>query len=311
MTIQWYPGHMHKAQKDIRKILSQIHMVIEVLDARIPYSSENPMVAQLKSDKPCLKVLTKTDLADPEITAQWLGYFEQQPGVKALAVNNSQLQAIRQLPNLCRGMLPHRVEQEKKIHAMIMGIPNVGKSTLINIMAGRQIAKTGNEPAVTKAQQRIQLEQGLVLFDTPGMLWPKVENPNSAYRLAITGAIKDTALDHSDVACFAAQLLLNHYPGNLQQRYELNELPASEIELLELIGRQRGCLGGGGHVDFDKVAKLLLHDWRSAALGRISLETPEQAEQEKARVAEQIVREKAEKEAKKAARQAAAKKRRR
>lgn len=311
MTIQWYPGHMHKAQKDIRKILSQIHMVIEVLDARIPYSSENPMVAQLKSDKPCLKVLTKTDLADPEITGQWLGYFEQQPGVKALAVNNSQLQAIRQLPNLCRGMLPHRVEQEKKIHAMIMGIPNVGKSTLINIMAGRQIAKTGNEPAVTKAQQRIQLEQGLVLFDTPGMLWPKVENPNSAYRLAITGAIKDTALDHSDVACFAAQLLLNHYPGNLQQRYELNELPASEIELLELIGRQRGCLGGGGHVDFDKVAKLLLHDWRSAALGRISLETPEQAEQEKARVAEQIVREKAEKEAKKAARQAAAKKRRR
>lgn len=311
MSIQWYPGHMHKAQKDIRKILSQIHMVIEVLDVRIPYSSENPMVAQLKSDKPCLKVLTKTDLADPEITAQWLGYFEQQPGVKALAVNSSQLQAVRQLPNLCREMLPHRVEQEKKIHAMIMGIPNVGKSTLINIMAGRQIAKTGNEPAVTKAQQRIQLEQGLVLFDTPGMLWPKVENPNSAYRLAITGAIKDTALDHSDVACFAAQLLLNHYPANLQQRYELNELPASEIELLELIGRQRGCLGGGGHVDFDKVAKLLLHDWRSAALGRISLETPEQAEQEKARVAEQIVREKAEKEAKKAARQAAAKKRRR
>lgn len=311
MSIQWYPGHMHKAQKDIRKILSQIHMVIEVLDARIPYSSENPMVAQLKSDKPCLKVLTKTDLADPQITGQWLGYFEQQPGVKALAVSSSQLQAIRQLPNLCREMLPHRVEQEKKIHAMIMGIPNVGKSTLINIMAGRQIAKTGNEPAVTKAQQRIQLEQGLVLFDTPGMLWPKVENSNSGYRLAITGAIKDTALDHSDVACFAAQLLLNHYPENLQQRYELNELPASEIELLELIGRQRGCLGGGGHVDFDKVAKLLLHDWRSAALGRISLETPEQAEQEKARVAEQIVREKAEKEAKKAARQAAAKKRRR
>lgn len=311
MSIQWYPGHMHKAQKEIREILAQIHVVIEVLDARIPYSSENPMVAQLKLGKPSIKILTKTDLADPQVTQQWVDYYKQQDDTTAIAVSSSQTQLIRSIPDLCQQMLPQRVEKDKNIHAMIMGIPNVGKSTLINIMAGRQVAKTGNEPAVTKAQQRIQLEQRVMLFDTPGMLWPKVENPNSGYRLAITGAIKDTALDYPDIACFAAQFLLEHYPQLLIERFGFQQLPAGEVEVLEFIGKKRGCLAGGGHVDFDKVAKILLTEWRSAMLGRISLETPELAAVERLQVAELIERQLREKEEKKSARKSAAKKRRR
>lgn len=207
MAIQWYPGHMHKAQKQIKDALPQVDLVIEVLDARIPFSSENPLIAQLRGDKPCIKVLSKSDLADPEATRLWQDYLEREKGVKTLALTTQDPTRMRQLTELCRKMLPAREQSFKAIHTMIVGIPNVGKSTLINTLAGKTIAKTGNEPAVTKSQQRINLGNGIVLSDTPGILWPKVEIANSSYRLATSGAIKDTAMSYDDVAFFCRGLL--------------------------------------------------------------------------------------------------------
>ncbi len=280
MSINWYPGHMHKAGKEIKQALPKVDLVIEVLDARIPFSSENPMLASLRGDKPCIKIFNKNDLADPKITEVWQSHLEQQQNLKTLALSSHHPEKIRQIPNLCRKLLPEKQDSIKQIRAMIMGIPNVGKSTLINILVGRSIAKTGNEPAVTKMQQRINLADDIVLFDTPGMLWPKLTTPQVGYRLAITGAIKDTAIDHADVAFFATQYLLSHYPENLQSRYQLEQLPNSELELLEIIGKQRGCLGARGLVNLDKVAKILLSEFRAGTLGTISLELPHLVEQE-------------------------------
>ncbi|MGR9114589.1 MAG: ribosome biogenesis GTPase YlqF [Gammaproteobacteria bacterium] len=289
MHIQWYPGHMHKASKEIKEILPQIDLIIEILDARIPFSSENPMLATLRGDKPCIKVLNKSDLADPEVTQQWQAYLEREQGVKTLALTLEQPEKMRQLPDLCHKMLAVTEASTKLIQTLIMGIPNVGKSTLINILAGRTIAKTGNEPAITKGQQRINIGNNIALLDTPGVLWPNVENKNSGYRLATTGAIKDTAIKHDDVAYFAAEYLLQHYPGLLKARYQLDSLPDREYDILEAIGRRRGCLRSGGHVDMDKAAKILLTELRSGNLGRISLETPAMMEQELAELA--LVRE--------------------
>lgn len=296
MQIQWYPGHMHKASKQIKEALPGVDILIEVLDARIPFSSENPMLAKIRGDKPCIKVLSKTDLADPEITAQWQDYLEQQQGVKTLAIRTDQPEKALQLTNLCRKMMPNKVKNEKNIHTMIVGIPNVGKSTLINTLAGRTIAKTGNEPAVTKAQQRIKLDDGITLSDTPGVMWPNVENKNSGYRLATTGAIRDTAMDYTDVAFFAVDFMAKAYPERLKARYELDDLPTSELELLEAIGRKRGCLRSGGQVDLDRVSKLFITELRSGTLGLISLETPAMMEAEKAKL-DVIRAEKAEKKA--------------
>lgn len=285
MHIQWYPGHMHKASKEIKEILPQVDLIIEILDARIPFSSENPMLGMLRGNKPCIKVLSKSDLADPDITQQWQTYLEREQGVKTLALTIEQPEKMRQLPDLCHKMLAVPEGSAKLIHTLIMGIPNVGKSTLINTLAGRTIARTGNEPAITKAQQRIKIGRNIVLLDTPGVLWPNVENKNSGYRLATTGAIKDTAIKHDDVAFFAAEYLLQHYPDLLQSRYQLDSLPGREHELLEAIGRKRGCLRSGGHVDMDKAAKILLSELRAGTLGRISLETPMMMEQELAELA--------------------------
>ncbi|MBL4816691.1 MAG: ribosome biogenesis GTPase YlqF, partial [Shewanella sp.] len=208
MAIQWYPGHMHKARKEIEEVMPQVDLVIEVLDARIPYSSENPVISTLRGDKPCIKLLNKSDLADPEVTQRWIEYLEREQGVKAMAITTLQAAQVKKIPDLCRKFVPNRDKLEKDIRTMIMGIPNVGKSTIINTLAGRMIAKTGNEPAVTKVQQRINLRNGIVLSDTPGILWPKVDNEKSSYRLAITGAIKDTAMEYEDVAMFAAEYFL-------------------------------------------------------------------------------------------------------
>ncbi|MGI2260112.1 ribosome biogenesis GTPase YlqF [Shewanella sp. GXUN23E] len=301
MAIHWFPGHMHKARKEIAEAMPQIDLVIEVLDARIPYSSENPMVAQLRGDKPCIKLLNKCDLADPEITAQWIEYLEREQGVKAMAVTTLQPAMIKKIPDLCRKLVPERVGQEKKLRTMIMGIPNVGKSTIINTLAGRTIAKTGNEPAVTKAQQRINLGDGIVLSDTPGILWPKVDNEASSYRLAVTGAIKDTAMEYEDVAMFAAEYFLKAYPDAIKERYKIDELPQTDIELLEEIGAKRGARRAGGRVDLHKVSELLLHEFRSGKIGLLSLETPAMAEVEKAEVERILAEKAAEKEAKKAA----------
>jgi len=191
-------------------------------------------------------------------------------------------------------MLPNRLSQDKQIRAMIMGIPNVGKSTIINILADRIIAKTGNEPAVTKNQQRIRLPSGIMLSDTPGFLWPKIENANSGYRLAVTGAIKDTAIEYEDIAYYAADYLITHYLPRLQQRYEFDETPQSDHELMELIAKRRGALRAGGHFDIYKVSTILLNELRSGALGPISMEIPEMVAVEKLEV-ERIMAEKAQK----------------
>lgn len=281
MAVQWYPGHMYKASKEIRESMPGIDLVIEVLDARIPYSSENPVIQEVRGDKPCIKILNKYDLADPVVTKLWQEYLERDKTVKTLVLSTEQPAKIQQIAELCQQLLPAKVASGKTLHTMIMGIPNVGKSTLINILAGRQIAKTGNEPAVTKRQQRIRLDNDIYLSDTPGILWPKVENPKSSYRLAITGAIKDTAIEYDDVAFFAAEYFLQTCPELIVKRYDLDEVPSSELELLETMGRKRGCIGGGGLVDLHKASVILINEYRNATLGRISLETPEMAEAEK------------------------------
>jgi ribosome biogenesis GTPase A len=287
-TIQWYPGHMHKARKEIAEAMPQMDLIIEVLDARIPYSSENPLISDLRGSTPCIKILNKSDLADPAITAQWLEYLEQEEGVKAYAFTTQEPSEIKKIPDLARQLVPNKEGASKVIKAMIMGIPNVGKSTTINILANRIIAKTGNEPAVTKHQQRINLQNGIVLSDTPGMLWPKVQNPLSGYRLAATGAIKDTAIEYDDIGMYAAEYLCKTYPEAMRERYKLDDLDKADIELLEDIGRARGCLRPGGLVDLNKAAAILINELRTAKICRISLETPAMAEQEKIEVAARL-----------------------
>jgi ribosome biogenesis GTPase A len=271
---------MHKASKEIKQVLPQIDLIIEVLDARIPFSSQNPMLSTLRGDTPCIRVLSKTDLADPEATGLWQQYLEQEKGVKTLAVTIQQPEKIKQITQLCHKMVPEKGSNDKLIKTMIMGIPNVGKSTIINILADRIIAITGNEPAVTKRQQRIKLENNIVLSDTPGVLWPNVENQNSGYRLAATGAIKDTALEYADVAFFTAEYLLENYPELLKTRYQIDQIPDNESDLIEIIGRKRGCLRAGKQVDIDKTSKILIAELRAGKIGNITLETPEIVEKE-------------------------------
>jgi ribosome biogenesis GTPase A len=280
MAIQWYPGHMHKASKELKKILSTVDLFIEVLDARIPFSSENPMLAEIRGDKPCIKILNKSDMADAEKTQQWQDYFEQEKNVKTLALTAQEPDRAEDILELCHKMLPGKSDSVKNIQALIMGIPNVGKSTLINTLAGRQIAKTGNEPAVTKLQQRIKLDRGIVLVDTPGMLWANLENPHTGYRLAVTGAIKETAFDNVDIAYYAIDYFKKHYPELIKKRYELAELVGNELEMLEVIGAKRGCLRAGGQVDLERISKILLTEFRSMMLGPITLEIPDMMEKE-------------------------------
>ncbi|MDP2560161.1 ribosome biogenesis GTPase YlqF [Psychrobium sp. 1_MG-2023] len=276
-SIQWFPGHMHKARKEMSEVMGQIDIIIEVVDARIPYSSENPFAQELRGDKPLIKVLNKCDLADDIVVAQWQEHLDQQRGVSSLAITASEPTQVNKILDLCRKLVPHRDEQGKDIRALIMGIPNVGKSTIINILAGRIIAKTGNEPAVTKRQQRINLKNGIVLCDTPGILWPKVHNEHSGYRLAITGAIKDTAFEYEDIASYAAEYLMQAYPELIKARYKLEQLPQTEWELVEEIGAVRGFKRAGGRVDMHKTCEILLHEFRQGMIGDICLETPEMA----------------------------------
>ena len=286
MAVHWYPGHMHKAQKEIKEVLPQVDLLIEVLDARIPFSSENPAIAAMRGDKPCIKVLSKTDLADPDATAQWQEHLEREKGVKTFATTTEQPAKMKQILDLCRKMLPERDASVKAITTMIVGIPNVGKSTLINILAGRVIAKTGNEAAVTKTQQRINIGNGILLLDTPGILWPKLENPNSGYRLAASGAIKDTAMEYDDVGFYTADYLIKAYPELLKERFQLPTIPDTEIEFLELAAARRGALMAGGRVNLHKICEVLINELRSGKLGRITLETPVMVEQEAIEMAE-------------------------
>ncbi|UTW13481.1 ribosome biogenesis GTPase YlqF [Marinobacterium rhizophilum] len=273
MSINWFPGHMHKARKEIAKTMDEIDVVIEVLDARLPQSSENPLVDSLRKGKPVIKLLNKSDLADPDVTAQWLAFFNAMDGVQALALDNENRKLIKRLPELCKQLVPSRVAQGRPVRAMIMGIPNVGKSTLINALVGKRIAKVGNTPAVTRHQQRFMMQGGMALSDTPGILWPKIVDPDSGYRLAASGAIRDTAIELEDVALFTAGFMLASYPQRLMERYRLTTLAEIADELLEQIGRKRGCLKPGGVVDRHKASEILLMEIRGGKLGRVSFET--------------------------------------
>ena len=287
MAINWYPGHMHKAKKEIREQIPKMDLIIEVLDARIPFSSENPMVPSLRGNTPCIKILNKSDLADPEITEQWINHINQTSGMKAVAVNHKQPDKIRQILDMAPGMVSEdRNFDIKPLRALILGIPNVGKSTTINTLANRTIAKTGNEPAVTKQQQRIKLPNNILLLDTPGFLWPKLEPEECGLRLAATGAIKNTVIEFEDVAMFLAEYLLEAYPEALKKRYQLNDIPQTGIELFDMIGQRRGCMRRGGIADTHKVSEILLNELRDGSLGRITLETPKMIELQKERMAQ-------------------------
>lgn len=266
---------MHKARKKISEAMTDIDLVIEVLDARLPSSSTNPMVDELCQHKPRIKLLNKADLADPDITRLWVHDFEHQNNTRAIPLVAEQRQQLKQVIQLCKTLGRHRSDKKLAIRIMIMGIPNVGKSTLINGLAGRPIAKTGNEPAVTKANQMIDLKNGLVLSDTPGILWPKFENELSGYRLAASGAVKDTAIEYREIALFALEYLLRQYPKALSDRFKLKEQPNDAEAALNSIAAKRGCLRPGGIADLHKAAELCLHELRAGKIGRISLETPD------------------------------------
>ncbi|MCA9164681.1 MAG: ribosome biogenesis GTPase YlqF [Planctomycetales bacterium] len=270
---------MHKARLEMQAVLPKIHVIIEVLDARIPYSSENPMLAELLGDKPCLKVLTKSDLADESQTDVWRSHFEETAFTRAAAVTKEDVPTIRQLRSLVASMVPNRAG--KSINAMIAGIPNVGKSTIINFLAGKKIAKTGNTPAVTKQQQRVSIGDGITLLDTPGVLWPNVHNVNSGYRLALIGTIKETAMDYAEVGFFAARAILEQWPERLVERYGLDSIPTTDLEAIEAIGHRRGCLGKSGVIDIDRASRILVTEIRSGGLGRLTFETPATMKQEK------------------------------
>ncbi len=287
MPIQWYPGHMTKARRLILEAMPSQDVVIEVLDGRFPRASENPVVTEARRHRPCIKVLAKSDLADPDVTAAWIRAFEAEvrpspgdglpPGkvvAVALTMNRPQ-EATTKLPELCKQLAPNRVGPGKPVRAIIVGVPNVGKSTLVNTLMERKVAKTGDEPAVTKAAQVCVLRSGMVLTDNPGITWPKIEDEETAYRLAFGGAIPDSAIDYEDVALWGAKFLLARYPDEVVLRYRLEDVPVSADAALDAIGRRRGALRSGGVVDRQKAANVLLRDFRSGALGRISLESPD------------------------------------
>ena len=282
MAIQWFPGHMNKAKKAIADRLKSVDMVIEMLDARLPASSENPLLAQLSKGKPKLKILNKQDLADPERTAVWLDYFNSREQTNAIALDSSEKSAAPKITAACRALVPNRKGIDKPLRVLICGIPNVGKSTLINGMVGKKSAKTGNEPGITKAEQRLFLADDFWLYDTPGMLWPKIIVEQSGYNLAASGAVGRNALDEEEVALELLDYLRRHYLPLLQARYAADKDPSShwdDTSWLEWIARKRGALLGGGRVNYQKAAENVLTDFREGVIGRITLETPRQWEE--------------------------------
>lgn len=278
---------MHKAIREMTDILPDVDLVIEVLDARLPASSQNPVIAKLRLNKPCIKILSKSDLADTETTLRWQAHFERDTSVKTLQTTLDQNDKVQRIIRLSKALVPAKGKAHRGMLVMIAGIPNVGKSTLINALAGRKVAKTGNEPAITKGQQRIKLVEDIMLLDTPGILWPKIENENSGYRLAASGAIKDTAMGIDDVGFYLADYLIKHYPSALKDRYDLKSVPDTELEFIELMGSRRGCLSAGGRVDLEKASAILVNEFRAGMLGGITLETPEMIQEEEVIIAQQ------------------------
>ena len=277
MAIQWFPGHMNAGRKKAAETMEMTDLVVEVLDARLPAASSNPMVEELRlhRQRPCLKIMNKDDLADPEVTKEWLDYFNRQSGVDAVALSCKNPAEVARIPQLCQKLVPHRTGPGKPVRVMIMGIPNVGKSTLMNMLLKRRVAAVGDEPAVTKSQQRLYLNKNMVLTDTPGMLWPKIVYPSDGYMLAASHAVGVNALIEEEVAAFLGDVLLARYPELLALRYKIPVDGLDGIGLMEMIARKRGFKIRGGELDVEKGAHTLLQDYRHGAIGRISLETPE------------------------------------
>ncbi len=274
MSLQWYPGHMTKARREMAELMPSQDVVIEVLDARLPKASSNPVVSELRGTKPVIKVLTKSDLADPEVTRAWVTYLEGEPGVKAFASTTDNPKLTRKrLAELSRHLAAHR-GKDKAVRALIAGVPNVGKSTLLNTLMKRAVAKVGDKPAVTKDQQQVTLDSGMQITDTPGLMWPKIEHEPRAFRLALAGSIPDTAIDYLTIGLFAAEYFLARYPTLLVARYKLDETPADATAFLTELGRRRGGLRPGGLVDLHKAADILVHEFRAGTIGMISLEEP-------------------------------------
>ncbi len=279
MAIQWFPGHMNSTRKAIiARVKDGVDVVIELLDARIPGSSLNPLLAKLTAGKPSLKLLNKQDLADPERTEQWLAHYNAMPGVRAIGLDASVTAPAQRLVQACRDLAPLRGGMAKPMRVLICGIPNVGKSTLINTLVGKRSAKTGDEPGITKLEQRIALASDFYLYDTPGMLWPKITVEKCGYNLAAAGAIGRNAFDEEEVALELLNYLKEYYVDRLEQRYASIKAPAqlSDEDLLAAIGRLRGAVLSGGRLNMQKAAEAVIHDFRSGTLGRITLETPEE-----------------------------------
>jgi ribosome biogenesis GTPase A len=279
MSIQWFPGHMTSARRKAAEAMEFIDVVIEVLDARLPEASCNPMIKELREhrQRPCLKILNKADLADPAATQAWLNFYNKQPGVKAVALSCKNASDAAKVPKLCQPLAPHRNSTHKPLRLMIMGIPNVGKSTLMTMLLKRRVAHVGDEPAITKSLQSHSINDHMTLTDSPGLLWPKIENPEDGLKLATIHAIGRNATIDEEVAEYLSATLLARYPGLLAARYGIVEEGMDGMGVVEAIAKKRGCIlkGRGGEPDLEKAAMILLTEYRSGKLGRISLETPE------------------------------------
>ena len=273
---------MNAARREAAKTMETVDVVVEVLDARIPEASSNPMITELRlhRQRPCLKVLNKVDLADSAVTQAWLNVYNQDPHTHAVALSCNHANQAAKVPGLCQPLAPHRNSTVKPLRMLIMGIPNVGKSTLMNTLLKRRLAKVGNEPAVTKMQQRHTLNDRMTLIDSPGLLWPKIEHPVVGLKLATIHAIGANAVVDEEIAEFLATVLLTRYPDLLIARYGIAIDGLDGAGVLETIARKRGCLrkGKGGELDREKAARILLTEYRNGTLGRTSLETPETRE---------------------------------
>ena len=285
MTIQWYPGHMHKARRRMTEVLSRIDLVAELVDARIPLASRNPMLAELTDGKPRLILLNKSDLADPKRTESWIEYFKTELGLKAVAVDAMDPKSVRKIPGVCKELFDRYMIEEGKtfrrqrFRLLIAGIPNVGKSSLINRLANKKVARTGDRPAVTTTEQWVKLGKSMELLDTPGILWPKFEGEKVGHCLASTGAIRDAILDLWAITRFTIEYLDEHYPDSYRGRFKLPEELTDPMEIIEAIARKRGCLGAGGAVDYEKASGIFLREFRGGKFGRITLEIPSEFEE--------------------------------
>ena len=283
MNLQWYPGHMTKAKRQMQEDLKLIDLIIELVDARIPLSSRNPDIDELGKNKARLILLNKSDLADERYNEQWSAYF-QKKGFYVVKVNAKSGAGLKSIQGVIQEACKAKIERDRRrgiknrpVRCMVVGIPNVGKSTFINTFAGKACAKTGNKPGVTKGKQWIRLKKGVELLDTPGILWPKFEDQNVGIRLALIGSIKDEILNIDELSLVLIEYLVHHYAGILTQRYEIVE-EGKPVEMLEAIAKNRNCLLKGGDLDYSKAAALLIEDFRSGKLGKITLEIPEETE---------------------------------